>query len=548
LWDWGLNTRAVASTMAKTAMSPEEQLEDLQRRFTLLEGERKATYETAKLNIQQNKEIIKQMKEENKMLRQQIAQLRNEKPQSVDKQLDEKMNEVQILQRRYDSIKAENNKKRTNLEDLDGKLCELKTDAALPTTEASPQMRQIRVLENRLDKAMIKYNEAQSIRKTYEQIVKRLKEERIGFDNQLAAIERTLKAKERDYEELLLLSHDAYHAKEMAQAELHRFEQGVMEERNQRDKEVQEKKVLVQQRVEMNQRLEQRERMLKKQQDLDRAGERQIKEMNVTTDTTSGVTNDFALEERQKIGDYEEAFHRIKEATGVSDVNEVIQKFLTQEDTHKNLTSLTRENQSRIDQLMEERRKLRLQVEELKFSSGGNVGRRQVIDDFETHLTEATEKFERNRGKYERMAKMLINMKAGIGHLAEKLTIINLEGGEAPIEMSDETVEEVLQQCELKLNKLMSRTREIDDPDARGKVSTIEDERYEEKLLAKSSSDVRVKLTDQDQDADDDDDDFEEEMDEDVWNRKHVKYNSEQIMEKQQTKNRKKAKGKKADH
>ncbi len=37
-------------------------------------------------------------------------------------------------------------------------------------------MRTIRILENRLDKVMIKYNEAQSIRKTYEQIVKRLKE------------------------------------------------------------------------------------------------------------------------------------------------------------------------------------------------------------------------------------------------------------------------------------------------------------------------------------------------------------------------------------
>merc|ERR1719324_1737138 len=124
---------------------------------------------------------------------------------------------------------------------------------------------------------MIKYNEAQSIRKTYEQIVKRLKEERMGFDNQLAAIERTLKSKERDYEELLLLSHDAYHAKEMAQAELHRFEQGVMEERNQRDREVQEKKTLVQQRVEMNVRLEQRERMQKQKQDLDRAGELALK-------------------------------------------------------------------------------------------------------------------------------------------------------------------------------------------------------------------------------------------------------------------------------
>ena len=49
-----------------------------------------------------------------------------------------------------------------------------------PTT--SPPQRalvcSIRMLENRLDKAMIKYNEAQSIRKTYEQIVKRLKEVR----------------------------------------------------------------------------------------------------------------------------------------------------------------------------------------------------------------------------------------------------------------------------------------------------------------------------------------------------------------------------------
>ena len=32
---------------------------------------------------------------------------------------------------------------------------------------------------------MIKYNEAQSIRKTYDQIVKRLKEERVNFDNQV---------------------------------------------------------------------------------------------------------------------------------------------------------------------------------------------------------------------------------------------------------------------------------------------------------------------------------------------------------------------------
>ena len=35
----------------------------------------------------------------------------------------------------------------------------------------------------------------QSIGKTYEQIVKRLQEDRVGFDNQLVALERTVAAK-----------------------------------------------------------------------------------------------------------------------------------------------------------------------------------------------------------------------------------------------------------------------------------------------------------------------------------------------------------------
>ena len=52
---------------------------------------------------------------------------------------------------------------------------------------------------------------------------------------------------------------------------------------------------------------------------------------------------------------YENAFRKIKDATGVGDVNEVIQKFLTQEQTHDNLVSMTKEAQARIEQLAEER-------------------------------------------------------------------------------------------------------------------------------------------------------------------------------------------------
>jgi coiled-coil domain-containing protein 151 len=46
----------------------------------------------------------------------------------------------------------------------------------------------------------------------------------VGYDNQLVAIERSLKGKEHDFEELLLLAHDATHAKELSQAELKKYE------------------------------------------------------------------------------------------------------------------------------------------------------------------------------------------------------------------------------------------------------------------------------------------------------------------------------------
>lgn len=74
---------------------------------------------------------------------------------------------------------------------------------------------------------MIKYNEAISIKKTYDVILKRLKEERLTYDKQLEGMEKAIKQKEFDLSELLLLSHDANNAKELAQKDLKTYENQV---------------------------------------------------------------------------------------------------------------------------------------------------------------------------------------------------------------------------------------------------------------------------------------------------------------------------------
>eukprot|EP00957_Ditylum_brightwellii_P025427 1923011-Ditylum_brightwellii.AAC.1 len=66
----------------------------------------------------------------------------------------------------------------------------------------------------------------------------------------------------------------------------------------------------------------------------------------------SGIEDMEVTEELEtKLDIYESAFRKIKEATGVSDVNEVIQKIIGQESTTENLVSLTKQNQGKIEDL-----------------------------------------------------------------------------------------------------------------------------------------------------------------------------------------------------
>lgn len=109
-------------------------------------------------------------------------------------------------------------------------------------------------------------------------------------------------------------------------------------------------------------------------------------------------------------------------------MSQVIQKFLAQEDTHRNLQGLVEEGQTRIELLQRERQSLKKQLEELKFSSGGaGVGTRRVLEEFEQHLVDSKARCDRNRKKYERTTKILIDVKAGVEHIADKLEVVTLD-------------------------------------------------------------------------------------------------------------------------
>merc|ERR1712127_592276 len=216
------------------------------------------------------------------------------------------------------------------------------------------------------------------------------------------------------------MSHDAQHAKEVAKAELLKLEHQLMEEKKQREKELADRRALVQQKVEMNQRMEKRDKMRREmalvdggEQGGEPGGDASLKKTMFSTAFHSALNDHVMEEEQKKITTYEEAFREIKDATGVSDVNEVIQKFLTQDDTQKRLNELAKESTTRIEQLTEEKKRIQQKVVDAKMKASSTAGNRRIVDEFEQLLSEAKVKSERIKSKYERLTKVMINVKAG---------------------------------------------------------------------------------------------------------------------------------------
>ena len=88
--------------------------------------------------------------------------------------------------------------------------------------------------------------------------------------------------------------------------------------------------------------------------------------MCYTIDSSLGAS--LQEEQEEKISSYEEALAKIKDATGVSDILEVVARFLNQGDTRTHLEQLQVEHSQTLARLREEKERMQAQLEEMKYS------------------------------------------------------------------------------------------------------------------------------------------------------------------------------------
>lgn len=436
-----------------------QHVEELRRRIRLLAGDRRAHMDALGSSKSANAGVITSLTESNAEMRKRLSALQC---RDGEGDLQRMAQEKAKLRKSLDGLRESVKSKTKALKRNEDAMAELELESPSPPAVT----RTIRLLENRLDKALIKYNEAQSIRKTYEQIVSRLREERVGFDHHLAVLERSYKTKCRDLEELVLLSGDANHAKDLAQTELEHVRAGYDEERRRRGRELKDRHHVIQLRKQAIEQRQQKTAELlstsNQQQQLQPESAADEDGSLMLVEKKSSSLSKQRAEQWSKIDIFEAAFRKIKEATGVSEVNEVIKKIVSQETTTKNLMSLTNENVKKIQALNDLKTRIKAHVEDVKYAAPGGGHRRKLVDESEEKLAAATARIDRNAAKYERSAKILVATKAGAKHLQDKLTGFCEQVGRGTKfspQLSDDTVVKLVGEIEELMVELVDRTR-----------------------------------------------------------------------------------------
>ncbi|CAK9056471.1 Outer dynein arm protein 1 (Docking complex component 2), partial [Durusdinium trenchii] len=154
--------------------------------------------------------------------------------------------------------------------------------------------------------------------------------------------------------------------------------------------------------------------------DLDADGEQNLQRKVVTNRMKQ-------LRLAEKIDQYEQAFKRIVEATGINSMEQVVEKFLSQNDTSANLKAMIEEANAKIAELSDARNKNRKEAEQIRFAGIGHTNKqRKVIDDKEMEIDTVAKTNKKLAERTEFLQGVIRGIKDGIEHISYQLDNSNV--------------------------------------------------------------------------------------------------------------------------
>ncbi|XP_049885539.1 centrosomal protein of 290 kDa [Pectinophora gossypiella] len=350
---------------------------EIKKKIQLSEGQRKSHYEEYEQEKRQNNDLIDTLKKEIKLRVNELTQAKaviGEEEEQVKKYLNsvcpigKKTSEeiihnldLKVIEQRklLDLLKYDSRKKKHRLKVLETEyehlLIESTKGELVKSKIHSAARKNISHLENEIHKVLIQWTEAELVKKKYMSIRQALIDDAVKFESSLGRIEDILKKQREEIKKLEFVREEAAEMRIRATAATAAEAARAHDAEHARAAE----------RAYFAQRFEERKRELEKL-------EKRIfppPARPLRTESNRSTEGDATTEEATAQQQMEEIFQRLMKLTGVTDAEEVFDRFRGQRETSKRLAYLQQTTEEEKLELEHTQTSLMAELEAFKFAS-----------------------------------------------------------------------------------------------------------------------------------------------------------------------------------
>ena len=299
---------------------------------------------------------------------------------------------TQRLRKKCDWYQSKIRDKKTSIERIQKELDAMRSATKVKNQDRSGLGRRAKNLQKTIDELDEEYSIVEHKAAIYGHMRKRLIRENKAVDRQLTQMQGELSQVQKKYEEALAQHHKLKQAHaDLQRQSTHLHQQLDLARDRQHAELLKIDRVIRESRMQNAAIRGEVETSDKTALQLQRK-ETKMKKMLITKRMQNDIVSKQLSEETERMDNLEKAFAKIKNTTGLTDVNEIVTKFLTRDQTYESLLKSSEAASRQIENLKQQQAELQRQLADFQGSAMSASGNRELyreVDAYDLKLSEA---------------------------------------------------------------------------------------------------------------------------------------------------------------
>lgn len=364
----------------------------LQRKYRTMQNDHRSYKEATKRILSKQNMLIDSLKSEQNELLTCMSKMETTQNRTMDESNTSQLMELAAFEKDYQALIQEETEKS---KELDEKFAEMEKQITeqrkkmggvhISTAKHIANCKNKAVLENRLDKSMVQFNQQLAINQKLRSDIDHLRRERSVFDNLYKKLSKELNRSKREMSDVIDVTTQAFEQRDEARTKM-----TALRERNDKDH---------QQHIAMMRELTRiicHDDKIKEFMSIKSSDRRELKEEEDAKKKKMRGDSDKSINaDLQTIKSYEDAFKKIQELTGENDLDVIVDTFINTEDTNFALFNYVNELNSEVENLTEEVESVRADIEKFRDEDSKRNGQHcelvKQTEDRHTHAMKNTE-------------------------------------------------------------------------------------------------------------------------------------------------------------